>query len=337
VAEMWSSDLASSRSLRSTTERTYDNSICGARPQRRVMPDSESTGAIRFAHPAEAVVAQLFDSFGVRWSYEPTTFPLVIARDGRPIRCFTPDFFLPDHHLYVEMTTMRQSLVTRKNRKFRMMREIFPELDVRLLYRKDVELIVDRYGAHHPVVEDEVGPVVASGDQIRRKAQEIAARIGGAGDSSVALIAVGQGAERFRDLIACELDRSHSSSVSVATIAVTPSDTLAGSMGAAIHLDSRTRLGHHRRILVADVVGTGLTCWAAQTWLDGEGLAVDSVVSLLDRRSARLIDVPLLIPALAAPSNWIVGAGMGRADHLQLLPDLHAVRPGPITASSNGA
>ena len=232
---------------------------------------------------------------------------------------------------------MRQSLVTRKNRKFRMMREIFPELDVRLLYRKDVELIVERYGAHHPDLDSDIGPVVASADQIRRKAVEIAAQIGGEGDGSIALIALGTGAERFRDLIACELHQSHSSRVQVATLTVTPSEPLAGSAGAEVHLDSMARLGHHRRILVADIVGTGLTCWAAQTWLDAERLAVDCVVSLLDRRSARLIDIPLLVPALVAPSSWIVGAGMGQVNNARLLPDLHALRPRPIRPYANGA
>ncbi len=169
MAEAWPSDSAGRTSLQATTERTHDNTY--RFPQRHHTSGKSHTAnrQIRFAHPAEAVVAELLGSFGVRWLYEPVTFPLITSATGEPVQCFTPDFFLPDHDVYIEMTTMRQSLVTRKNRKFRLMREIYPHVDVRLLYRKDVELIVDRYGIGEPA-DLQPGPVFATSDQIAHKA-----------------------------------------------------------------------------------------------------------------------------------------------------------------------
>ena len=71
----------------------------------------------RFAHPAEIELARLLTFYGLRWAYEPTTFAVRWGRDGRPVEFVTPDFYLPEHDLYLELTTMRQRLVTRKNRK----------------------------------------------------------------------------------------------------------------------------------------------------------------------------------------------------------------------------
>ena len=289
------------------------------------MPVLRPRVAIRFAHPAELRVAQLLDSFGIRWLYEPTTFPLQITGDGRPIKCFTPDFYLPDHNVYVEMTTMRQSLVTRKNQKFRLMRELFPHLDVRLLYRKDVELITGRYGANVPVTENEIGKVIAVPDQIRSKAQDIARHLMGLGNEPVALIAIGLGAEHFRDLVGREL-RALGRALSCETIHIKPPIAETQSSGLRIQMDPTTDLRCYRRILVADIVATGLTCWAARAGLEAEGIPIDGVVTLLERRSARLIEVPIHVPGIPAPSNWIVGAGMGRAEFARALPALHGVR-----------
>ena len=99
-------------------------------------------GESDFAHPAEINLARIFSFYRVRWVYEPTTFHLVVDDQGRPLEQVTPDFYLPDHDVYVELTTMRQSLVTRKNRKIRRLKEAFPTLQVRLLYRKDYDRLV---------------------------------------------------------------------------------------------------------------------------------------------------------------------------------------------------
>ena len=98
-----------------------------------------------FAHESEAQIASLFDAYGVRWEYEPTTFVLETDDDGNPIEAFTPDFYLTDFDTYVEVTTMRQPLVTRKNRKVRKLAITHPDVTVKLLYRRDLEQLGLKY------------------------------------------------------------------------------------------------------------------------------------------------------------------------------------------------
>ena len=99
----------------------------------------------RFANRAELECAKILDYYRVPWEYEPRTFVLEADENGRVREAFTPDFYLPEQDLYVEVTTMKQSLVTRKNRKVRKLRELHPEIRVKLLYRRDVETLAEKY------------------------------------------------------------------------------------------------------------------------------------------------------------------------------------------------
>jgi len=81
----------------------------------------------------------------VPWEYEPTTFVLEEDEEGRVVEAFKPDFYLPEQDLYVEVTVMKQSLVTRKNRKLRKLRERYPEVRVKLFYKRDIERLAERY------------------------------------------------------------------------------------------------------------------------------------------------------------------------------------------------
>jgi hypoxanthine phosphoribosyltransferase len=99
----------------------------------------------RFADPAELECARLFDYHGIPWEYEPHTFVLQSAADGTVIEAFTPDFYLPEQDLYLEITTMKQSLVTRKNRKVRQLRALHPEIRIKLFYKRDVEALAQKY------------------------------------------------------------------------------------------------------------------------------------------------------------------------------------------------
>jgi hypothetical protein len=98
-----------------------------------------------FKHAAELECARVLDWYGVPWEYEPRTFVLKRDADGRVIEAFTPDFYLPEEDLYLEITTMRQPLVTRKNRKLRRLRRLYPEVNVKLFYRRDIERLARRY------------------------------------------------------------------------------------------------------------------------------------------------------------------------------------------------
>jgi hypoxanthine phosphoribosyltransferase len=98
-----------------------------------------------FAHEVERECAKLLDYYEIPWMYEPHTFVLEEGSDGRVVEAFAPDFYLPEQDLYVELTVMKQSLVTRKNRKLRKLRERYPGVNVKLFYRRDIERLAQRY------------------------------------------------------------------------------------------------------------------------------------------------------------------------------------------------
>jgi len=101
---------------------------------------------VHFAHPSEAEIARLLDFYRVRWEYEPRTFELEWDEAGRATKSFTPDFFLPDYDLYLEVTTVRPTLTNKKNRKVRLLREVHPEINIKLLALRDVEALMLKYG-----------------------------------------------------------------------------------------------------------------------------------------------------------------------------------------------
>jgi hypothetical protein len=107
------------------------------------------TEAPEFANEAELECAKILDYYGVPWEYEPRTFVLETDEEGRVLEAFTPDFYLPEQDLYVELTVMKQSLVTRKNRKLRKLRERYPDVKVKLFYRRDFERLAQKYGLNH--------------------------------------------------------------------------------------------------------------------------------------------------------------------------------------------
>jgi len=101
---------------------------------------------MQFGHPSEETFARLLDFYRISWEYEPRSFPIKWDEQGRVLESFTPDFFLVESNLYVELTTMKQSLVTKKNRKIRLLREIYPHVNIQVFYQKDLQDLVLKYG-----------------------------------------------------------------------------------------------------------------------------------------------------------------------------------------------
>ncbi len=101
---------------------------------------------VPFAHASEAEMARILDFYAVRWEYEPRTFPILWNLSGDVVESFAPDFFLPDLELYLEITTLRQRLVRKKNRKLRRLRELYPDLRVKLFYARDFRALMLKYG-----------------------------------------------------------------------------------------------------------------------------------------------------------------------------------------------
>ncbi len=99
-----------------------------------------------FAHASEAEMARILDFYGVAWRYEPTTFPILWNLEGTVVESFSPDFYLPEFDLYLEMTTLKQSLVRKKNRKLRRLRELYPDIRIKLFYARDFRAMMLKYG-----------------------------------------------------------------------------------------------------------------------------------------------------------------------------------------------
>jgi hypothetical protein len=109
-------------------------------------PSATPAARVRFAHPSERLFAALLDLHGVRWEYEPVEFTLRWDEEGTPNGGFRPDFWLPDLQCFVELTTADQRLVTRKNAKVRRMRDLYPEVEVIVLYQRDFVELLARHG-----------------------------------------------------------------------------------------------------------------------------------------------------------------------------------------------
>jgi hypothetical protein len=99
-----------------------------------------------FAHPAEEVFSRILDFYGIQWEYEPRSFALAWDEQGRVTEAFRPDFYLPEQDLYVELTTLRPRLSTHKNRKLRRMKELYPEINIKLFKRREMRDLMVKYG-----------------------------------------------------------------------------------------------------------------------------------------------------------------------------------------------
>ncbi len=99
-----------------------------------------------FVHPSEEIFANLLDFYRIAWEYERQSFPLKWDKAGNVVEAFTPDFYLPEFDLYVELTTMKQALVTRKNRKVRLLQQMYPDVNIQVFYQKDFQNLIFKYG-----------------------------------------------------------------------------------------------------------------------------------------------------------------------------------------------
>jgi len=50
---------------------------------------------------------------------------------------FTPDFYLPEYNTYIEITTMDQKLITKKQKKIKLARKLYPQTSFKLINEKE--------------------------------------------------------------------------------------------------------------------------------------------------------------------------------------------------------
>jgi hypothetical protein len=102
--------------------------------------------AVAFAHPSEEEFSRILDFYQIEWQYEPRSFPLTKSEQGDVVEAFSPDFYLPQYDLYIELTTIRQKLIAKKNRKIRLLKELYPDINIKLVNRSAFGELLLKYG-----------------------------------------------------------------------------------------------------------------------------------------------------------------------------------------------
>ena len=282
---------------------------------------------VEFAHPSEQEFARFLDYYRIRWVYEPVSFP--IAWDGeRVAEMFTPDFYLPEHDLYVELTTMKQSLVTPKNRKLRRLRELYPDVNARLLYRKDYHQLLSQAGygvleAQHLKQED-IGEILISPVELETRVRALAARISrDYRGRSVVLVGVLKGVTFFL----ADLARQIKVPFVIDYLDVKRMGGAAPRDRVRIARDIDYPIDGRHVLLVEDIVNTGLTLDYVMSELRERNPASIEVVTLLDRPTRRLVNVPVRYVGFQIPNDYIVGYGLDYRELYRNLPFICALKP----------
>ena len=270
-----------------------------------------------FAHESEVEFARILDFYGITWIYEPRSFPL--RWDGeRIVEAFTPDFFLPDLNLYIELTTMRQRLATEKNRKVRLLRELYPEIKIRLLNKKDYVRLLAKYGYGPPEAAKlpDIDRVLITASQIERRVGELGAQISRdyTGRSPI-LVGVLKGVLCFM----ADLLRHISLPVSIDFLAISSYEG-DGSSALSILKDLDQQIGERHVLLVEDIVDTGMTLNRVLEYLWSREPASLKVCCLLDKRARRLVEVPLDYIGFEIPDEFVVGYGLDYQQRYRNLP-----------------
>ncbi len=285
-----------------------------------------------FAHPFEAAFARLLTAHRVRWSYEPTSFPIRWDDAHRPVAFVTPDFYLPDHRLYVELTTVRQRLVTRKHRKIRLLRDLYPNIKIKILYRRDYQRLILTGEATRTGNDGEPGRLVLDREAIVARLGELALQIardlGGPGADSPLLLACGPGGRRVLADLTPPL-RAAGLVFDTDAIRVRHVEgTGAGPGGVVTIRRGPLHDPAGRRVLIIHgIVSSGLTAAHAVRWLWRQGARDVSTLACLDRRCARLVDVELHYAGFDVPADLLVGYGLDARRTFRDAPFVATFRP----------
>lgn len=296
-----------------------------ARPLEARTPAPSSIEDARFAHESEEEFARLLDFYRVRWQYEPRTFPLRHGDDGRIVEAFSPDFYLPDLDLYIELTTMKQGLVTDKHRKLRRLTELYPDVQIKLLHRKDYLSLLAKYNIGGP---SEHGPmaireVLLSATQIERRVNDLGAEIARdyAGREPL-FVGVLKG-------VACFMaDLMRHTALPLTVDFMTISSYEGDRSGAVRIVQDLVENIHGRDVLIVeDIVDTGMTLNHLMRQLAVRNPASLRVCALLDKRVRRLVDVPIDYVGFEIPDEFVVGYGLDYQQHFRNLPFVATLRP----------
>jgi len=288
-----------------------------------------SAPAANFAHASEEDFTHILDFYGVAWQYEPRSFTLR-EEDGRVLEAFTPDFYLPDLDLYIELTTLKQSLVTEKHRKLRRFQERYPDVQVKLLHKADYLSLLAKYG-FGPFSEVEVAgihEVLISASALEHRVGELGAALSREyRGREPHLVGVLRGVTCFM----ADLMRHISLPVSIDFMAISSYE---GDQGSLVRIlkDLDEPLAGRDVLVVEDIVDTGMTLNALLQELRQRGPASLKVCALLDKRARRLVDVPIDYVGFEVPDEFVVGYGLDFRQKFRNLPFVATLKRDWLTA-----
>ena len=313
---------------RATTTRqvaaeTVPSTVAARLPLTSSRPRTPITGAptgkvpAPFAHPAEYEFARILDFYGIEWRYEPRSFPLRYDY-GHVVEAFTPDFYLPDLNMYVEVTTLKTGLTAEKNRKMRLLKELYPEVNIKLLKKRDYLRLLAKYG-YGPLAPEQVPDidrVLFPATKIQRRVGELGARISHdyAGKEPV-LIGVLRGVLCFMS----DLMRNISVPSAVDFMSISSYEGN-GSGAVRILKDLDENIKGRDVILVEDIVDTGMTLNHIMEYLQSKRPASLKVCAFLDKPARRIANVPLDYVGFEIPDEFVVGYGLDFRQRFRNLP-----------------
>ncbi|MDH4269998.1 MAG: hypoxanthine phosphoribosyltransferase [Dehalococcoidia bacterium] len=276
-----------------------------------------------FAHPSEEDFAKLLDFYCIEWLYEPRSFPLRWEGD-KIAEMFTPDFYLPELDLYIELTTLKQNLLTEKNRKLRQLRALYPEVNIRLLNKSDFLKLLAKYG-YGPLGEakvEGVDRVLYSHAKIQRRVRTLARHISrDYTGQRLVLVGILKGVVCFM----ADLMQHLSLPVTLDFMAI----SYYGSDGQVVKItrDLDSSITGQHVLMVEDIVDTGMTLNYILSHLSAHNPASLRVCTLLDKRARRLVNVPLDYVGFEVPDEFVVGYGLDYKGEYRNLPFIGILHP----------
>ena len=274
---------------------------------------------MNFGHPSEEEFARLLDFYQVEWLYEPRSFPLS-SENGRITEMFTPDFYLPEINLFLELTTARQSLITEKNHKLRKLKELYPDINVRLLNKSDYLKLFAKYGFITPGENKMTGirRLLFSKTQIQQRVKVLAKQISrDYQGQELVLVGILKGVVCFMS----DLMMNMSIPVVIDFMAISTMDRKVDS-AIQIMKDLDIDIGNRHVLMVEDIVDTGMTLNFVLNYLAARRPASLKVCTLLDKRIRRLIDMPIDYVGFEVPDEFVVGYGLDEGGKYRNLPDI---------------
>ena len=270
-----------------------------------------------FAHPSEAEFAGLLDFYNIEWVYEPRSF--ILHQEGnRVTEMFSPDFYLPALDLYVELTTLKQSLITYKNRKIRRLRELHPEIKIILLNKNNYDRLLAKYGAG-PLGQSRahgIRKILYTVDQIKDRVDELAVQISADYSNKCPVLL---GVQRGFICFMADLIRKISVPIDMDFMAINRYRKDSQSK-LSITKDTDLDLTGRHVLLIEDIVDTGMTLSSILEYLKGRHPASLEVCTLLNRKVRRLVEVDIRYWGFDIPDEFVVGYGLDYREEYRNLP-----------------